>query len=208
MKKIILTAPLFSALALSAQKKDKGNNVFSGGVISVGARNTLSLFNGQDSQTGFGMGGQFRIQFGNRLNTDWFMDYITAPVGNYANRSDNHIGWSVMYYFTAPKDPQQFLKPYLLVGHCFDYTKITDNRDKNNFGERWSSAVQGGLGTHFNLTKRFDVSLTGQYMIHLGNQITATNVNEQVKFVNEKGSSLEGHLLMTVSMNYKIADLW
>ena len=32
--------------------------------------------------------------------------------------------------------------------------------------DRWGSAVQAGLGIHFNLTSRFDISLMSQYMIH------------------------------------------
>jgi hypothetical protein len=210
MKYYLIMAALFFSIGGNAQKKEKGNNTFSGGVISLGARTTGSLFNDEGSGNGTGLGGQFRVQFSDEVNSDWFADYITSPLGNFANRTDYHIGWSVMFYpLKHNAEKPAFLKPYMVIGHCFDYTRVVDNRDSKNYGERWSSAVQGGLGTHFNLTPRMDISLTSQYMIHLGNDILAEGREDgSVVIKDEKGSSLEGHLLMTVSMNYKIADLW
>jgi hypothetical protein len=210
MKKLFFPLLFLLSLSLNAQKRDKGDKTFSSGVISLGARTTASIFNEGASGNGFGMGGQFRVQFGNHVNSDWFMDYITEPVGDFANRTDLHIGWSVLYYPTKYNaERPAFLRPYILAGHCFDYTIIRDNVNPYNFAERWSSAVQTGLGTHFNLTKRLDVSLTTQYMIHLGNDVLAEGrTNGTVIITEEEGASLEGHLLTTLSMNFKIADLW
>jgi hypothetical protein len=83
-----------------------------------------------------------------------------------------------------------------------------DNANSANFVERWSSAVQGGLGVHFNMTQRLDLSVVSQYMIHLGSDVHADLHNGEVEFHQEKGASLEGHLLFHVGINYKIADLW
>jgi hypothetical protein len=96
----------------------------------------------------------------------------------------------------------------MLTGHCFDYSKIQANSNQFNFAERWSSAVQAGLGTHIRLTERLDLSLTMQYMFHLGKHLHAHWINNEVNYVEEKGSSLEGHLLMNASINYKIGKLW
>jgi hypothetical protein len=208
MRSLILCIAVLTFTSAFAQKKDKGNPYSSAGVISLGGRSTFSLFNHGDSKSGSGIGGQFRVQLADMVNSDWFFDYITAPIGNYANRTDYHIGWSVLFYPMPVTEKTPLLKPYVLVGHCFDYTKVSENASRDNYGERWSSAVQGGLGTHLNLTKRCDISFTGQYMIHLGTDIHASQVSEQVIIVKEKGSSLEGHLLLTASLNYKIADLW
>jgi hypothetical protein len=96
------------------------------------------------------------------------------------------------------------------MGHCFDYTHLTDNRDPGNYIKRWSSAVQGGVGMHWNLTPRLDLSFVTQYMFHLGNHVHADRHDDgTVHFHKEKGgASLEGHLLFHVGINYKIADLW
>ena len=178
-----------------------------GGLISLGVRTTLSTFNhGQFGNTGMGVGGQFRLQFADRVNSDWFFDYITGDIEDYASRTDYHIGWSVLFYPTKKTDV--IARPYILAGHCFDYTRLVDNSDQNNFMERWSSAVQGGAGVHFNLSQRLDLSVASQYMIHLGNHVDAHLHGGEVEFHSEKGASLEGHLLFHVGINYKIADLW
>ena len=188
------------------------------GMLSLGGRTTLSMFNDHKNEmTGTGVGGQFRLRFSESVNSDWFFDYITSDVLNYAHRTDYHIGWSVLfypinkinYYHQVDRYKPKF-RPYLLMGHCFDYSKIQAKADVSNYAERWSSAVQGGIGTHLELTPRFDISLTGQYMIHLGNHIDADyDFNNQIlTFSSNHGTSLAGHLLMTLSLNYKIVKLW
>lgn len=200
----VLALPLFS---FSQELKLKNTN---GGVLSLGARTVASTFNnGQWGDMGTGVGGQFMLQFSDHVNTAWFLDYITTPVSKYANREDLHIGWSVMYYFVpsaADKTPKW--QPYVLAGHCFDYSKITDNRNETNFSERWSSAVQSGIGTHYNFTSRFNVNMQAQYMIHIGNEVHPSYENSVVKFTQEGGVNLEGHILISLCVNYKIADLW
>lgn len=177
------------------------------GLFSIGLRSTLSAFNGhEDESVGNGIGGQFRLQFANRINSDWFFDYITSDIGDYAKRTDYHIGWSVLYYFTDQPYPK--LKPYILAGHCFDYTKFTDNTNASEAMERWSSAVQGGAGLHWNLTHKLDLSFVAQYMLHLGNEIHAEREDGIVSFHEEKGASLEGHMLFHVGINYKLGQLW
>jgi hypothetical protein len=61
---------------------------------------------------------------------------------------------------------------------------------------------------HINLSERLDLSVVSQYMIHLGTDIHADRHDTEVHFHQEKGASLEGHLLFHVGINYKIADLW
>lgn len=177
------------------------------GDLQLGVRSTVSLFN--DSETndfGKGIGGQFRLQLADRINTDWFFDYLSSDIGSLANRTDYHIGWSVLFYPYLKE--HQLIKPYILAGHCFDYSYMAENLNKSNFSERWSSAIQAGIGSHFRLSPRMDISLTTQYMIHLGNHIHPITAFNSISFVEEKGASLEGHLLITIGVNYKIADLW
>lgn len=203
--KLLIGCMLFSFGLFAQPLKIKNND---GGIASFGVRTTVSTFNhGKFANTGIGVGGQFRLQFADRVNSDWFFDYITGDVEDFASRTDYHIGWSVLYYPTK-KTETTFIRPYVLAGHCFDYTRIVDNSDHDHFYERWSSAVQGGVGTHFYLSERLDLSVVGQYMVHLGNHVDAQLENGIVEFHTEKGGSLEGHLLFHVGINYKIADLW
>ncbi len=175
-------------------------------MFSFGVRSTVSLFNDGDAKSfGTGSGGQFRIQLSDHVNTEWFYDYIAGNVGDFAHRTDQHIGWSVvLYLLNQPKSWQ----PYFLVGHCFDYSLFIDNHHDNNSAERWSSAVQAGFGTHINLTNRFNFTTTLQYMIHLANDISTTNDNGNVTFQKQNGVDLIGHLLVNFSVNYKLSNLW
>ncbi|MES2836128.1 MAG: outer membrane beta-barrel protein [Bacteroidota bacterium] len=186
------------------------------GQFSLGMRSTLSLF-GDHGKTGIGTGGQFRIRVHKNINTDWFTDYITTDIAGLARRHDYHIGWSVLFYPTKNPIQEKKITPYFIAGHCFDYTEVQANAGivVNNFtkASRWSSAVQGGIGAHYNITEAFDVSLTTQYMLHLGKEIDAhTHTNSagvEELFIEEAAhQGLEGHLLTTLSMNYKIANLW
>lgn len=206
MKRNILLALLIvPVIGYSQPLKIKKNQ---SGIFSLGVRSTVSTFNGSDfGNNGIGWGGQFRVQFADRLNTEWYSDYITGNTGDYAKRTDFHIGWSVMYYFSDKVAP--VFKPYVLAGHCFDYTKIVANNDASNNGTKLSSAVQAGAGFHINLSERMDISIASQYMIHLGEDLHADRHSDgHVHIEKHKGSGLEGHLLFNIGINYKIADLW
>ena len=220
MKPISLIILLIIGIQASAQEYRTYNPA---GTLSLGGRTTVSLFNDHENEmTGTGVGGQFRLRFSDAVNTDWFFDYITSDILNYAHRTDYHIGWSVLYYpinhlpyYLQQEVFKPKLRPYILAGHCFDYSKIeakegTNSLDGPLYAERWSSAVQAGLGTHLELSPRFDISLTGQYMIHLGNHIETDYdfTTGTLSFHEHKGTSLAGHLLITLSLNYKIAKLW
>lgn len=200
----MLLAILAPTIAFSQEIKLKNTQ---SGIFSLGTRSTISAFNGHDDESpGFGIGGQFRLQFADRVNSDWFFDYITSDISDLATRTDYHIGWSVLYYLTP--DPSTRLRPYILAGHCFDYTIFQDNSNVTYKKERFSSAIQGGAGVHLNLTPKLDLSFVTQYMLHLGNEIHAEVENGYLQFRENEGSSFEGHLLFHLSINYKIADLW
>jgi len=173
--------------------------------FSYGVRSTMSTFDGDG--TGIGAGGQCRIRINNKINTDWFGDYISINVFNKVRSEYYHIGWSVLYYPFKEAHYPRLLQPYILAGHCFDYNKKTEMADPTNSKFRWGSAVQAGLGTHFNLSNKFDISLTCQYMIHLTDELDEEIVGDKVTILEKGGNILQGHLLTTVSFNYKLFRL-
>lgn len=210
LKNILIFFYLITISLLASSQEDMKIKNKPGGIFSLGVRAPISAFNDGDWRNmGTGAGGQFRIRIAERLNTDWFFDYVTGNVGDFASRTDYHIGWSVAYYLGKKSPDEVKVQPYVIAGHCFDYTNQKDNNNRSNFAERWSSAVQAGFGAHFNVTKRFDVSTTLQYMIHMGTDIHAEkNEFDEVVFEKESGVNLEGHIFFNVSLNYKIVDLW
>lgn len=195
--------------ALWGQNRTKRNFFRQGGNFSLGVRTTVSTFgHGSWKETGYGAGGHFRLQLNNRINTEWFLDFIHTDIARVANRKDYHIGWSVMYYLIDPKDFKRPVTPYVVAGHCFDHTRIAPNGRSGEAQRRGSSAVQMGLGTHFNITPKFDISLTCQYMLHLGKELHAHVEGNEVHIEKHDNAGWEGHLLISVSANYKFMRLW
>ncbi len=190
------------------------------GELSFGARTTGSLFSSSGNYFGFGAGGQLRYRVDNRLNTEWFGDWMTTNIGGLGQRYDAHIGESMILYIGREVNRKNTLTPYAMGGFCGDYTKTStnlyyDNVQKSYVREskdRWSFATQLGLGTHYNITEKMDISFSCQYMIHFGSdidsQIETNSQGEkylQINKVNE--TALEGHLLLTLSANFVIVDL-
>lgn len=172
--------------------------------FSLGMRSTASVFS--DDGFGIGTGGQFRIQLNKRVNTDWFADYISININDEVKSEYVHIGWSVLYYPFKNLLYPALVQPYILAGHCFDYNKKTDILFPGRSKDRWGSAVQAGAGAHLNITKRLDLSLMVQYMIHFTSEIHyRKDIDGKIEFYSDKHSnSLEGHLLITTSISYKI----
>jgi hypothetical protein len=201
-----------------AQSSNNETKDYESGKLQLGMRTVVSAFS-DSKYTGFGLGGQFRLKLANRLNTEWFADYITTNIEDYANRTDLHVGWAVQYYPFNNVIQKGKITPYIEAGHCFDYTQI-DLISSNPMtlyapqqtASRWSSAMHAGLGSCFNLADNFDVSLSTKYMLHLGDDLHTAVVKgpsdiPTVELTKGK-ASLEGHLLITLSLNVYIGDLW
>lgn len=185
------------------------------GTLQVGMRSTVSLFN-HDGGPGFGVGGQFRLWLFKKLNTEWFADYINTDLDGLGKRVDGHIGWSVMFYPFEGLLQSKF-NPYIIAGHCFDLTKVTPYNSITDLRtdeamKRGSSATQMGLGLHYNISDKFNITLTSQYMIHLGGnvhtEIMEVNNVKELHIKKTTGFSMEGHLLTTLSLNVRLGDLW
>lgn len=207
MQTLWLLLLLFPTLA-SAQQDSLPPNT--SGMFSLGVRSTVSLFShGSLDEIGYGAGAHFRLQMHDRINTEWYMDVLNTDIGHVAGRMDYHIGWSVMFYVIHPRGFTRPVTPFVEAGHCFDYTVITPNGRVNESVGNFSSAVQMGAGAHFNITPRLDISLKCQYMLHLGKELHAhVHDDGELEIEQHNNAGWEGHLLVTISANYKIARLW
>ncbi len=203
-----LAAAALLLLSLLGHSQRENINERPAGTFGLGTRNTVSMFQ-EDETLGKGIGGQFRVRLGNKLNSEWYFDYISSKNGELTYRNDYHIGWSLMFYMGQNFYDDRLFQPYFIVGHCFDKSKVTDQSDKTNTAERLSMATQAGLGTHINITPRFDCSLSAQYMLHFGKDIV-TSFDEDGKMLIQKAgfTHVDGHLLFTISFNYKLFHLW
>lgn len=204
---IVAILVLLQSATVFAQFNRSSDDESYAGTVSVGTRNTFSMFN-HDAGIGVGIGGQSRVQLSDHVNTEWFFDYITSKNKTYTNRNDYHFGWSVMYYPGATVDFSNLLQPYILAGHCFDYSKVSEQKNKANNASRWTMATQAGLGTHINISKALDCSVSSQYMLHFGKEIHVSTEKDVVMIEKENYSGPDGHLLLSVTFNYKLVDLW
>lgn len=205
--KFLLAALLLLPATYVLAQESQRPTYQSPGMFSLGTRNTVSFFN-DDGAVGKGIGGQYRIQFLKRFNTEWYFDYITSKKGSLTFRNDYHFGWSAMYYFSKNIERERFIQPYFIAGHCFDYSKVTEQANKSNSADRWSLATQAGLGTHFNISSRLDCSLSAQYMLHFGKDIETTVDKGNVYIEKKNLTTPDGHFLLTLSFNYKFFHLW
>lgn len=218
MKRLLLSCFTLTCFAFFgfSQEDSPSQSLVQKGQFSLGMRQTTSLF-GHDNIPGLGVGGQMRWQIFDFMNTEWFADWINIDLDGAGTRNNAHIGWSVLFY---PVRSGRII-PYAVAGHCFDYAKVTPFSTpyldrSNDVVTRWSSAVQAGLGSHFFITDRFDVSVSAQYMLHLGNHLDYEIQNtgngpylETHDHTTGSGNTgVEGHVLITASLNYRIADLW
>ncbi|MDQ3046584.1 MAG: outer membrane beta-barrel protein [Bacteroidota bacterium] len=205
MNKLIIISMFIPIVSMAQEKLDSESGYF-----QLGVRNTISAFS-DDGATGFGFGGQFRIRVLSRVNTDWFADYITTDISGLARREDLHIGWSVLTYPFNHHTTKGKITPYLLAGHCFDYSKVIRNSDQFSV-QKLNSAVQAGLGAHYNITDRTDISLTAQYMMHMGKDLHVHIHDEggmkKVELSKYQIRGIEGHLLINLSLNVRLFDMW
>ena len=72
-----------------------------------------------------------------------------------------------------------------------------------------------GIGAHYFLSERFNVTFSAQYMLHLGQHLDyeLTELDDKNFYLETDHSgaveeAIETHLLLTLSLNYRIADLW
>lgn len=197
----ILVITLFAAIsAFSQSERQKFKPI-----VSIGTRNVISFFSSQGG-IGKGVGGHLRIQMSNRINTEWFFDYVTSKNEPTA-MNEYHIGWSLMYYLKKDNDNTRVLKPYIMAGHCFDNIHVFEINNKVNKLSLVNMATTAGIGTHINITPRFDCSVTGQYMLDFGKEILKQTNEDKLTLVKTDHTSVDGHPLIAISFNYKISKM-
>ncbi len=213
----VLLLLLFASLIYGQDTAEK--NIHKG-ELSFGVRSTGSLFSASGHYIGIGAGWQVRYRIADRLNSEWFADWITTDIGGMGQRFDAHIGESMIIYPGKRTGERNTFTPYVMGGFCGDYTKIQTNLffddAENDYTreskDRWSFATQLGLGTHYNITERFDISLSSQYILHFGDdihtEVEMNNMGDKYLHIHdEKGGGLEGHLFITISANFVVFDL-
>ncbi|MGD0712074.1 MAG: hypothetical protein ABR968_12955 [Bacteroidales bacterium] len=212
---IVLFFSLLTSLMYAQGKRDTITDPT--GYLSLGARNCFSSFFSQGRAfIGTGAGGEFAVRIAKDFNCHWFTDWVVSNVDNLAQRDDLHGGFSMMPQVLSPRIGNRHLAMFPLVGICLDYSKFLITTGKNissgpNFVERYSWAVQCGLGATLPVSSRLDFSLEMQYMLHMGTCVGINLYGNEVQLLKMKPAGnvcLEGHYIISLSMDFKLFKLW
>ena len=201
---VVAFAVTLFATSSSAQKALRLKHDESG-IFSLGIRTGILLTNNEGWNIELGWGAQTRIRASKHVNTEWYFEFFNGGYTDYAVRTDGHIGGLVLFY--SQHRPQR-VNPFLAIGPNASYIKIRDRTDKENFESRWSLAAQAGIGIHINITRRSDITISTTYMIDFGQPMQLVVNDSPVVTIPKSGSGPDGQFLFTVSMNFKMADLW
>ncbi len=203
--KVILLLPLF-ALLLSTTGQAQGRKL-EAGQFGLGMRNAMNFW-GENDMLGFGAGGQFKLAFSPRVNTDWFADVISSSGEFDSYRKDYHIGWGVQFALAKEGFGSHMFVPYIMAGQCFDLTRV-GVRGGEETPLIFSAAVQGGAGVSSFVHKAVELNLQLQYMMHLTQHVhLEMDDHGHTHTEVEKGASASGHLLGTFSFTVYFLRLW
>lgn len=197
------------------KKKEKKNRAKSieSGYFSITQRTSISLWGlNQWRLTGLGKGTAFRIQLTKRLTSETYGDVIKTQYKDKVVRRDRHLTNSFMFYLRKPDTSKlQVFRPFISASiFCFDFTRVDEVRQGGQSLTRFSLSQQFGIGSHFFIDDRIDISFYAQYYNHLGNDV---HIDEHADgtihlvAVRER-ISLEGHMFIVFSVGYRFGDLW
>ena len=206
---LALVLILSCAAPAAAQQKKRSER---SGYFSITQRTSMSMWGLNEwALTGLGKGTAFRIQFSDRLNSEWYGDFIKTQYKGKAFRSDRHLTNSIMFYLRKPDTSNYKFQPFISASmFCLDFTHVESIYPGGESLERFSFSQQFGIGSHFFLTERADISIYAQYYNHLGNDIHIDeHPDGSIHIREQKGRiSLEGHVFLVFSAGYRIGDIW
>lgn len=176
-----------------------------GGIFSLGARIPFGFAGSPDGlNISQGLGLSSRVQLAPHYNTEYYGEFLKGRYGDSAIKSNAHIGASFML---CTQRKLQRVQPFFFAGPDADYEKIHQTTDATNAASRWNFAAHAGLGMHLNVTWRSDITISTAYMWHFGPKIETVSSGDQSVYV-ANGSGVDGQFMLTISMNFKMLDLW
>ncbi len=124
-------------------------------------------------------------------------------------RHDQCYGIEVHYYWIQHPMQNHKFTPYILGGISFDDNKVYSyevftNQDVFDGNSPWFNL---GLGSHYNITPRLDVSLETFYALPLGTHpisYLVPNSNPEYMVVETKPGFNAGGVFVILSLNYEL----
>lgn len=179
---------------------------YGGGSFGLGLRNAANIF-GHNGMVGLGAGGHFKLGVGSRVNTEWFLDYITSAGEQSSYRHDYHIGWAVQFALLKKGFGEAGISPYIMGGQCFDLTRV-GIRVVDESPLVFSAAAQAGAGISTFVHPRLELNLQAQYMMHLTKNVEAHFHSPGDSEVQVGNASFKGHTLLTGTLTFYFLRFW
>lgn len=176
-----------------------------GGIFSLGVRVPFGFYDSPDglnASEGFGLSS--RIQLDKHFNTEYYGEFLKGRYGNDGIKNNAHLGASLIL---CTQRKLRRVQPVFFAGPVADFEKIHQASDTGNAASRWNVAANAGMAMQINISWRSDVTISTSYHFRFGPKIETISSGEQPVYV-AGASGVDGQFMITVSMNYKMLDLW
>ncbi|MBX7110168.1 MAG: hypothetical protein K1X61_16070 [Chitinophagales bacterium] len=176
-----------------------------GGIFSLGVRVPFAFAGSPDGLNGSqGFGLSSRVQLGYHYNTEFYGEYLKGRYGDNAIKGNAHIGGS---FILCTQHKLRRVQPIFFAGPDADFEQVHETIDKSNAASRWNFAAHAGMGMHINVSWRSDITVSTSYMMHFGPKIETISSGDQTTYTTG-ANGVDGQFMITISMNYKMLDLW
>jgi len=159
---------------------------------------------------GFGYGAQVRIRPAKHWDIELYGDYFTTNISNlvninYGKHYDTRIGGNILYYWINHPYRNHKYTPFVLLGISNEYNEILSKQINTYKFQGWAPWVDAGIGEHYNITPRIDLTLEGIYVIPLGvhpaSSLEIIRTTEFLNVENQRAFS-KGGVFAIISLNY------
>ncbi len=176
------------------------------GVFAVGLRYDLGAgWIDSAVRIAQGPGVQCRLILIRKLNLEGFIGLQQGIYNEAAFRRDVLVELAAMYY---PQRRLQRVAPFLLLGGGVNSVALVDRSNLRRRVGSQSPGLQLGMGFHVHLTWRSDLTLAATYRTYYTTRIALISAETVQATLPPANRRTDGRLYVTLSMNYKIADLW
>ncbi len=152
-----------------------------------------------------GPGVQCRLLLIRKLNLEGYLGLHQGIYNEAAFRRDVLMELAAMYY---PQRRLQRVAPFLLLGGGMNSVALVDRSNLRRRVGSQSPGLQLGMGFHVHLTWRSDLTLAATYRSYYTSRIELLSTETVLATLPPANRRADGRLSMTLSMNYKITDLW
>lgn len=175
------------------------------GHITLGIRTGICALFYLPPAIGIGIGADLRVRCSRHIEIEGYTDYFHTNILNKGYRNTVDFGFNLLYIWVERPFIAKHFTPFLLAGISVNNNDIRSEAYYTGAFQDWSPWLNLGVGEHYYVTKRFDISLEAYYAIPLGihpiSYFTDTEKGDYLSVKNE-GAFHPGGIFVILSFNY------